>query len=67
MLKDAILKILEQNKGVPVSGLAIGKELGVSRSAVWKGIHQLQEQGFAVSSIVILHPDHPWLLDFFPG
>ena len=59
MLKDAILKILEQNKGVPVSGLAIGKELGVSRSAVWKGIHQLQEQGFAVSSI----PNRGYLLD----
>lgn len=59
MLKDAILKILEENKGTPVSGLAIGKALDVTRSAVWKGIHQLQGEGFSISSI----PNRGYLLD----
>ncbi len=59
MLKDSILKILEENKGTPVSGLVIGKRLGVSRSAVWKGVNQLKEDGFSISSL----PNKGYLLD----
>lgn len=59
MIKDSVLKILEQNKGTPVSGLTIGKELGVSRNAVWKSICQLKEEGFSILSI----PNRGYRLD----
>ncbi len=63
MLKNLILNILEENKGKPVSGLLIGKKLGVTRSAVWKGIKQLQEDGFLITSV----PNKGYLLDFRDG
>ena len=51
LLKQELLRILEQQKGDPVSGLAIGRELGVSRSAVWKAIGQLKKEGYAIESV----------------
>lgn len=51
MLKQKILTMLEQQKGEPVSGLAIGRALGVSRSAVWKAVGQLKEEGYAIDSV----------------
>lgn len=45
MLKDKVLYLLEQQKGQVVKGGKIAQELGVSRTAVWKAIHALQEDG----------------------
>lgn len=59
MLKDDILTLLEEQKGVPVSGLSIGKALGVTRSAVWKGINQLKDDGYSITSV----PNRGYLLD----
>lgn len=50
-MKKDVLKLLEQQKGIPVSGLWIGKQLGISRSAVWKAINQLKKEGYAITSI----------------
>ena len=51
VLKHDVLKILEEHKGEPVSGLEMGKRLDVSRSAVWKAVGQLKEDGYQIESI----------------
>lgn len=49
-------KILERliqarSIGEPVSGSTLASELGISRNAVWKSIHALQEEGYEIRSI----------------
>lgn len=49
-------KILERlirarSLGEPISGSTLASELGVSRNAVWKAIHVLQEEGYDIRSI----------------
>ena len=48
-MKVAILKILRET-GDYVSGQEICEKLGVSRTAVWKVIRQLQEEGYQVDA-----------------
>ena len=48
-MKAAILKILRET-GAYVSGQEICEKLGVSRTAVWKVIRQLQEEGYQVDA-----------------
>src|SRR4029453_2576974 len=48
-LKDKILKILREEKGF-VSGEAIRQTLKVSRTAVWKQIETLREEGHEIES-----------------
>ena len=50
MLKDDVLKILEENRGKEVSGVFIAQKLGVTRAAVSKAIKRLREEGNGVSS-----------------
>lgn len=50
-MKDRILMILLQNQESFISGEEISRELGVSRTAVWKAIGQLREAGFEVDSV----------------
>lgn len=50
-MKKELLKLLEQRKGLPVSGGTLGKELSVSRSAVWKAIHLLKEDGYDIQTV----------------
>ena len=45
-----VLTILEQNRGEPVSGSQIAKELGVSRNSVWKAVLKLKEAGYPIES-----------------
>lgn len=49
-LKSDILKELETNRGIAVSGESIAKKLGVSRNAVWKAINQLKKDGYEILS-----------------
>lgn len=49
-------KILERliqarSIGEPISGSTLASELGISRNAVWKAIHALQEEGYEIRSI----------------
>jgi BirA family biotin operon repressor/biotin-[acetyl-CoA-carboxylase] ligase len=37
--------------GVPVSGEALGRELGISRAAVWKAVHRLTALGVAIEAL----------------
>ena len=49
-VKDALLEIFEQNRGAELSGGRLAKELGVSRSAVWKAIEALRRDGYDIDS-----------------
>lgn len=42
---------MENNKGQPVSGSALAKELGLSRTAVWKAINSLREEGHRINAV----------------
>lgn len=57
-VRDQVLSVLEQNRGVYISGEALAKELCVSRNAVWKSIRQLQESGHKISAV----PNRGYLL-----
>lgn len=48
MVKDKVLKELEKSKGIAVSGEALARKLGVSRTAVWKAVNSLREDGFDI-------------------
>lgn len=51
MLKDLILKKLEDTRGEFVSGEALAEAFGVSRNAVWKCVKRLEKEGYAVTSV----------------
>lgn len=45
-----ILEILRQKEGF-VSGEELGRQLSVSRAAVWKGIKKLREEGYVIEAV----------------
>lgn len=47
-LRARILEVLEQGAGKPVSGEELSRELGVSRTAVWKQVKKLRELGYRI-------------------
>src|SRR6056297_2071928 len=49
-MKDKILKILKENKSF-ISGEKISNILDVSRTAVWKNINSLKEEGYIINSV----------------
>ncbi|MCD8356032.1 MAG: biotin--[acetyl-CoA-carboxylase] ligase [Clostridia bacterium] len=51
MVRDDVLRTLEMHRGELVSGGTLARELGVSRTAVWKAITTLREMGFPIESI----------------
>lgn len=51
MRKDEILHLLERRRGEVVSGGELARELGVSRTAVWKAIHALEQSGVAIETM----------------
>ena len=50
MLRDDVLRALEENRDTAVSGQALADRFGVSRNAVWKVINQLREEGHEILS-----------------
>lgn len=50
-LKQQILKKLEANRGNSVNGAEMAKDLFVTRSAIWKNIKQLQNDGYFIEAI----------------
>ena len=50
MLQEQILSYLEKNKGQQVTGGELAREFQVSRTAVWKSIHALCENGHRIQS-----------------
>ena len=51
MTKNSVLNLLWQNTDSYISGAEIAGQLGVSRTAVWKAIEQLREEGYAIDSV----------------
>lgn len=51
MTKQALLASLEARRGKVVSGAELARELGVSRSAIWKGVAALNADGVRVESV----------------
>ena len=51
-MPDSAFKVLEalERADRPISGEAISKELGITRSAVWKHINELRAMGYDISS-----------------
>ncbi len=49
-MRDKILKVLVDNRDEFLSGEAISSYLGITRSAVWKHIKALQQDGFEIES-----------------
>ena len=50
-IRDEVIRILEQNRGMYFSGEQLAKELNVSRAAIWKAIRRLQDEGFAIEGV----------------
>lgn len=49
-VKSEILNILETNKGKSISGQELADMLHVSRTAVWKSINMLKQEGYIIDS-----------------
>ena len=50
-LKDRVLAVLEENKGKSVSGSEIARSVGMTRSAVWKAVEQLRDEGYSICAV----------------
>ena len=50
-MKDEVLSILKANLGVYISGQIMCEKLNVSRTAIWKYINALKEEGYAIESV----------------
>jgi len=67
-MKSKLLNILKDNSK-PVSGEILSKSLGISRVAVWKHIHKLQDCGYEIESgptgyLLRNSPDIPYAWEF---
>lgn len=51
--KQTILRLLEQSRGVSLSGEQIAQELNISRAAVWKAVNQLKKEGYRIEAVQI--------------
>ncbi len=49
--KNKLLEILNKNKEVFVSGQEIAEQLNISRTAVWKAIKTLKDDGYKIESV----------------
>lgn len=49
-MKDKILRLLKENNDHFLSGQGISDNLGVSRTAIWKYINSLKEEGYVINS-----------------
>lgn len=50
-LKNQVLKILEENRGLSVSGAKLATQLSVTRSSVWKAVNGLKKEGYQIESV----------------
>lgn len=51
MLKEQVLNFLWKAQGNYISGAELARQLGISRTAVWKAIGQLRAQGYLIESV----------------
>lgn len=50
MIEDKIMTFLKEQEGRYVSGEDLSHELGISRTAVWKHIEQLRQEGYDIEA-----------------
>ena len=50
--KSEILSALERSRGEFVSGVELAQMLHISRTAVWKAIKQLEQEGHGIETLV---------------
>ena len=50
-MRDRIIEIILNNKNEFISGEELSKKLGISRTAVWKHIKILKEEGYDIESV----------------
>ena len=50
-LKQELIRILEENRGLSVSGEEIAGALSVSRAAVWKAVQALRQEGYHIEAV----------------
>lgn len=49
--KDNVLALFEKNKGIYISGEEIAENLQISRTAVWKAVKKLREEGYHIDAV----------------
>lgn len=49
-MKEEVLSVLKSNPGVYISGQSLSDKLSVSRTAIWKYINALKEEGYEIES-----------------
>ncbi len=50
-MKEKIIKLLKENKDNFISGEKVSELFGVSRTAIWKYINTLKEEGYEIESV----------------
>ena len=50
-VKNELLKRLFEANGQPVSGQEIADEFGLSRTAIWKYVKELEKEGYEIGTI----------------
>ncbi len=50
MRRDTILKAMREKQGQWVSGEALSKDMGVSRTSIWKQVKALQAAGYEIET-----------------
>ncbi len=48
--KDQLLSYLKEDRGRWVSGESLSRKMAITRSAVWKQVHRLTEEGYVIDS-----------------
>ena len=51
LLKNSVLKVLEENKGKTISGAYIANTLNLSRTSIWKAINALRNEGYVINAV----------------
>ncbi|GAW92210.1 biotin--[acetyl-CoA-carboxylase] ligase [Calderihabitans maritimus] len=49
-MKEAVLEILRHHRGTFISGQELSERLGITRTAVWKHIKTLQQEGYRIEA-----------------
>ena len=50
-VKETLIRLFEENKGHYISGEEIAQELHCSRTAVWKAVNHLKEDGYEIEAV----------------
>ena len=50
MSRQTVLALLRKQMGEPISGEELSQRLGISRTAVWKAINTLRQEGYSIEA-----------------